>query len=345
MLNGDPSSRDNRMALGGISEDGFTRLVERHRQELHVHCYRLMGTLQDAEDMVQETFLRAWHRRETYEGRASIRAWLYKISTNACLDALRRRPKRYIPITRHGASSISEPIPGDLREPIWLEPYPDHWLQFEGPGPEDRVALHERITLAFIAALHLLPPRQRAALILCDVLDWQASEAATFLDTTVAAIKSALHRARTTLSTHIHHTDVSSDRISDDMLQAQLLSYMRAWETADIDALISLLRNDASFSMPPIPSWYQGKETIRELVSMTVFSGDAYGRWHLAPTGANRQPAFGLYRYSQSDGFYVAYGIQVLTVDMGLIADIITFRVPNLFHHFNLPEIIEQEPA
>lgn len=318
-----------------VDQHEFGTLAEPYRRELQAHCYRMVGSVQDAEDMVQETFLRAWRRRETFEGRASLRAWLYKIATNVCLDALEKRPRRVVPVTRHEVSTLDEPIPPDVTEPIWLEPYPDELLAPDDATPEGRVAARENITLAFIAALHLLPPRQRAVLILRDVLDWQASEVADLLDITVPAVKSALHRARTTLANHEHVGGVEG-RL-DASVMPQLNHYVRAWETADINALLALLKADATFSMPPIPAWYRGRDTIGELVNRTVFRGEANGRWRLLPTRANGQPAFGLYRRDEALGVYSPYGIQVLTLDGGEIADIITFRNGVLFPYFKLP--------
>ena len=327
--------------LTGLDQEAFGILAGPFRRELGAHCYRMMGTVQDAEDMVQETFLRAWRRRETYEGRASFRAWLYKIATNACLDALRQRPRRAVPRTRQPASDSAEPMLPSLMEPIWLEPYPDDWLVVGDDSPEDYISSREDIALAFIAALHLLPARQRAVLILRDVLDWQASEVADLLDTSVSAVKSALHRARSTLAANQVMPD--SDEVAyplDERTQTQLDQYVRAWENGDVDALLHLLTSDAAFSMPPTPSWYRGRDEVGDLVAKTIFSGDAVGRWSLLPTRANRQIAFGLYRQSDDPAVYAAYGVQVLTFSAGLIADITTFRTPALVPYFNLPTTI-----
>lgn len=327
--------------LSQLDARGFGERVEPHRRELHVHCYRMLGSLQDAEDMVQETFLRAWRRRETYAGRASVRAWLYRIATNVCLDALDKRPRRAVPWTRSPAGSLDAPIPPSVTEPVWLEPYPDEWLADESDSPERIVAARRHITLAFVAALHLLPPRQRAILILRDVLDWQANEVADLLDTSVPAVKSALHRARATLAAH-DLTDRLDDAVSalDTGAQQRLAAYVRAWEQADVDGLMALLTEDATFSMPPIPSWYAGRSVVVALVAKTIFAGDAVGRWRLLPTRANRQIAFGLYRLDPDAGVYRAYGVQVLTFAARDIADITTFRDPALVPRFNLPETL-----
>lgn len=323
--------------MQALDQHEFSGLIESYRRELQAHCYRMMGSIQDAEDMVQESFLKAWHRRDTFEGRASLRAWLYKICTNTCLDALRRRPRRYAPVTHEAVSTLAEPIAPEIPEPIWLEPYPDHLLYVNHADVEEQFSRQENIALAFVVALHVLPPRQRAVLILCDVLEWRARETAVLLGTTAAAVKSALHRARSTLAARGYVRDTVSTGIPDEALLRQLDAYVCAWEQADVAALVSLLMEDATFSMPPIPSWYRGKDTIHNLVSMTVFSGQARGRWRLLPTRANRQPAFGVYRQSERSGEHDAYGIQVLTFQDGLIADIITFRNPALLKRFNLP--------
>jgi len=326
------------MNLTTIDQQEFGALTEPHRRELYVHCYRMMGSVQDAEDMVQDTFLKAWRRRETFEGRASFRAWLYKIATNVCLDALEKRTRRVIPFTREGVSSLDQPIPPDVKEPIWLEPFPDEWLAWDDVGPDGHYVERENITLAFIAVLHLLPPRQRAVLILRDVLEWEASEVADLLGVTVASVKSALHRARQTMTAHERaNLEGIAPQTLDHARQSLLENYVRAWQTADINGLLALLREDATFSMPPIPSWYQGRTTIGGLVRKTIFAGDSSGRWRLLPTRANGQIAFGLYRRDEAHGIYSAYGIQVLTFsDDGQIADIITFRHPTLIAAFKL---------
>ncbi len=323
--------------LSTLDEQAFGAMTEPHRRELQVHCYRMLGSVHDAEDMVQETFLRAWRRRETFKGRASFRAWLYKIATNVCLDTLEHRQRRGLPVTHQEQGQRDEPIPAMIREPIWLEPYPDLLLTSEETSPEGQVSARENIGLAFIAALHLLPPRQRAVLILRDVLDWQASETAELLEMSVPAVKSALHRARSTLANHSFEAGMPP---LDETTQARLDQYVQAWETADIEALLTLLTADATFSMPPIPAWYQGRETIRWLVSKTVFSGEGQGRWRMSPTRANQQVAFGLYKQADDGQGYKAYGIQVLRFQGDRITDITTCINPALFPYFKLPPSI-----
>jgi RNA polymerase sigma-70 factor (ECF subfamily) len=323
-----------------MDQQEFGALVEQYRRELHVHCYRMLGSVHDADDMVQETLLRAWRRREILEEISSLRAWLYRIATNVCLDALKSRPRRSVPRTRSAASTLDEPIPQEIAEPIWLEPYADALLQTGGPGPEEHAVAREHISIAFMVALHRLPPRQRAVLLLRDVLGWPASEVAALLNTTVAAVKSALHRARALLADQRAASDADHVWPLDSVAQTQLDAYVRAWHAADIAALVRLLAEDATYSMPPIPAWYRGRETIRALMLRTVFSTPSQRRWRLLPTRANRQPAFGLYLRADTPACYSAYGIQLVTLHDGLIADVLTFRDPSLFPYFNLPMTI-----
>ena len=321
------------------SQAEFSQFAEPYRRELQVHCYRMLGSIQDAEDLVQETLLRAWQKLETFEGRASFRAWLYKIATNACLDALDRRPHRTLPPLRQAASDPQEPPVPPITEPIWLEPIPDELAAGIETSPEARYDARESITLAFLAALQVLPPRQRAILILRDVLDMPAEQAAQVLDLTVSAANSALHRARVTLARHYHARGLESIKAvpTDSRMRELLDRYVHAWESADVDALISLLKEDVTFPMPPFPFWYQGKAAIRAFVLGVMFSGDARGRWRVLPTRANAHPAMAFYQREPGTGVYRAFAVQVLTFDGELVADITTFGYPGLFRHFGLP--------
>jgi RNA polymerase sigma-70 factor (ECF subfamily) len=330
------------LSLRDIDQHRFSNLTEPYRRELRAHCYRMLGSVQEAEETVQETFWRAWSRRDTYEGRSSLRAWLYKISTNLCIDLLRRRPRRALPVSRGEAATLEQPIPASVNEPVWLEPYPtEHPAPLE-TQPEARYSASESIRLAFLTLLHLLPPRQRAVLVLRDVLGWQANEAAEALELTVPAVKSALHRARSTLAAHRPRLqrDQITAQVGDQEIQRLLERYMRAWETADVDGLVALLRDDGTFSMPPIPSWYQGRGDIGRLVSRTIFSGQAAGRWRLLPTRANDQYAFGLYKLNEGGGTFAGYGIQALALAGDQILDITTFRDPALLSFFGLPPVL-----
>lgn len=325
--------------LKHMSQDEFGALAESHRRELRAHCYRMLGSVHEADEIVQETIWRAWDRRETYQGHSTIRAWLYKIATNLCIDTLRQRPRRGLPITRENASTLEQPIPPSINEPIWLEPFPFDFPAPEDYNPETKYSLSESVKLAFLTSLHLLPPRQRAVLILRDVLDWQTDDVADTLGQTVSSVKSALHRARTTLARH-HQTlqrENITGQITDEALRRRLDCYVKAWETADIDGLVALLKDDCTYSMPPIPSWYSGRENIAGLVRKTVFTGQASGRWRLVSTRANGQPGFGLYRLNEAKGNHEAYGIQVVTLDGDLIIDITSFRNSALLAFFDLP--------
>ncbi len=322
----------------------FSALTEPYRRELQVHCYRILGSLQDAEDLVQETLLRAWRRLDTYEGRASIRAWLYKIATNACLDALDKRSRRVLPSMLSPATDASQPFTPPVDEPIWLEPLPDHLIVETASDPEARYSLHESVTLAFVAALQSLPPRQRAVLILRDVLDWRASEVADLLDLTVSAVNSALHRARVTLSRHYHGSAAENVTGSpaDDHVRALLDRYVSAWESADVAGLTALLKEDAVLNMPPSPSWYHGRDAIRAFLQSTIFGSVAFpgsgaGRWRLTPTRANGQPGFGVYLRGPS-GAYAAFGIIVVAIDGDRVASITHFGAPTLLARFGLPD-------
>ena len=325
------------------SQAEFSRLAEPHRRELITHCYRITGSLLDAEDLVQETFLRAWRRLETYEGRAPFRAWLYKIATHACLDALKRQPGRSLPPTRSTPLGPGQPMQPPVDEPVWLEPFPDELLAPAESSPEARFEARESISLAFLTALQLLPPRQRAVLILRDVLGWQASEAAGLLEASVPAVTSLLHRARTTLASHYSSRGqpAAPEAQADPQTRRLLERYVQAWEEADVDGLVSLLREDATFPMPPSPSWYQGRPAIRAFIAATILDGQARGRWHLLQALANAQPAYAWYRRDESGG-YQAFAIQVLTLDGELLSDVTTFANRALFPYFNLPMSLEE---
>lgn len=328
--------------LKEMSQTDFETLVAAHQGVIRAHCYRMLGSAQEADDMAQETFWRAWQRRETFAGRAAVRTWLYRIATNLCIDSLRKRPRRGLPVTRQAAARLDEPIPDSIREPIWLEPYPFEYAGPEADNPEAKYSAKESVQLAFLNSLQVLPPRQRAVLILCDVLGWRIGEAAETLEQTLPAVKSALHRARATLAEQQKKfgAEPAEAPAPDSELQRQLARYVRAWEAADVDAFAALLKEECSFSMPPIPSWYSGRANVAGLVRKTVFGGQAAGRWRLLPTRANGQPGFGLYRIDEQTGIYQAYGIQVVTFAGAEIQDVVTFRNPALVGLFGLAPIV-----
>jgi RNA polymerase sigma-70 factor (ECF subfamily) len=328
-------------ARRGDSE-AFSSLTEPHRLELRIHCYRMLGSLEDAEDQVQETFLRAWRRLETYEGRASFRAWLYKIATNACLDALAHRPKRILPQESATPSDPSDLLPLPVNEPTWIEPFPEEWFAPASSNPEARYDAYESISLAFLVALQVLPPRQRTVLILSDVLAWSMAEIADTLGTTVSSVTSLIHRARATMQRRNITGRQDTIRMGkpDDQTRKLLDRYVHAWETADIEGIVSLLTEDATFPMPPMPFWIRGKPAIRTLIGGTILSGETQDRWKLVSIRANGQSGFAFYRIDEATRTYHPFALQILTIENGLISDATTFGFPALFRHFNLPPIL-----
>jgi RNA polymerase sigma-70 factor (TIGR02960 family) len=302
----------------------FAELVERHRRELHVHCYRMLGSFEEAEDVVQETFLRAWRNRESFEGGPGFRAWLYRIATNACLDALRRSSRRVASL--HSFAEVP-----------WLQPYPDRLLDEIAPRdaePDAVVVAKETISLAFIAAIQLLPPRQRAVLILREVLGWSAGETASLLDTTVAGVNSALQRARATLQEQrpARRHDWSASDLSKDERRL-LQSFIDAHERADAAAAVALVREDIRVTMPPHPWCFEGVAALAPLLHQGLTEP---GDWRLVPTRANRQPTAATYLRRPGDTEFRAFKFDVLRVEDGAIAEITTFGA-TLFPEFGLP--------
>lgn len=334
-------------ALNGDAQR-FSELTEPFRRELQVHCYRILGSLHEAEDIVQETMLRAWKRLDTYEGRASFRSWLYKIATNASLDALdQRRGRRLLPTQCGPAADPQLQIAPPTQEILWLEPMPDEWLgDPSAQNPEARYTEAESVSLAFLTALQALRPRQRAVLILRDVLDFSANETAEVLELTLPSVNSALHRARVALSDQYQEPEQPTKQVSDERTQRLLDDFVRAWETADVDGLVALLKQDAALAMPPSPSWYQGAEAIRIFVASTIFAeggmfgGQAAGRWRLKQTSANAAPAFVIYQ-GTAPGQYQAFGIHVLELENGKLSQLTSFIDPSLPSRFGFPAKLE----
>jgi RNA polymerase sigma-70 factor (ECF subfamily) len=313
----------------------FERLAEPFRKEVQLHCYRMLGSLHDAEDLVQETLLRAWRGLAEYEGRASFRSWLYRIATNACLNVLasRKSARRVLP---DALGPPAETWPQEAADLAWLEPYPDAELE-EGsaaPGPEARYELREAVQLAFVAAIQYLAPRQRAVLLLRDVLGWSAAEAAQLLDVSVASINSALQRARATLDARY-----ASDRPvePDEARRALLDRYVQTWEAADLDGFVALLKDDAILLMPPHREWYAGRAAIRGFFGR---AWSRYGEFRLLRTAANGQPAFGLYARKQESTEFRAHSLQVLTTRHAEIEVLTNFRNAGLFEAFGLPLVL-----
>jgi RNA polymerase sigma-70 factor, ECF subfamily len=312
-------------------ESAFAELVEPHRRELQVHCYRMLGSLEDSEDLVQETFLRAWRNRTSFEGRSSLRAWLYRIATNACLDALERRPRS--PSLHDGAQAVAE-VP-------WLQPFPDQLLEIptSDAEPEAEVVAKETIELAFIAAIQLLPPRQRAVLISRDVLGWSAAESAALLGVSVAAVNSALQRARATLKEHLprHRLEWSPGSDPSQEERELLQRYMEATERGDAEGMIKLLREDAFCAMPPQPEWYVGAEAIVEAWVRGGFGDDSWGHLRCVLTRANTQPAVACYLKRTGDSEYRPLALDVLRIEDGEVAEVIAFELKPLLKALGLP--------
>ena len=309
-------------------ESAFAALTERYRRELHVHCYRMLASFDEAEDAVQETFLRAWRSRDSFDGSGLVRAWLYKIATNVCLDAIRRSARRL--------SSMET-----IREVPWITPYPDRLLDEMAPTedePDAVVVTRETIELAFLAALQVLPPRQRATLIARDVLGWPASETASALDTTVASVNSALQRARATLQAHMpaKRTDWSPGEPSE-AERALLASFIEAHERGDAALAVSIASQDLRITMPPAPLLFEGIGVIRPLLENAFADGSD---WRLVPTVANRMPTAASYLKAPGDDTYRAFKFDVLRIVDGRIAEITTFGWA-LFPQFGLPETLE----
>jgi RNA polymerase sigma-70 factor, ECF subfamily len=331
------SALDERLVAAATHGDAaaFSALSERHRSELQVHAYRMLGSLEDAQDAVQEALLRAWRSRATYDGRSTFRAWLYRITTNACLRILERRPRRLVPYEAGPAAELGSPPqpPADLP---WLQPYPDVLLD-DGPRPDDAVVARETIELAFLAAIQHLPPRQRAVLILRDALDWSASETAVVFEMSVAAVNSALQRARATLKEQLPAARLEWATAADaeDDERSLLQTYMEAWERHDSTRLVALLRDDVRLAMPPHPTWYDGREAVAAFLSDVAFRpGQEAHRF--VPMRANRQPAFAVYRGEGADAR--PFAIHVVRVESGLVTDMHFFLYPELFPAFGLPE-------
>ncbi len=320
----------------------FQQLAESYRYQLQVHCYRMLGSLHEAEDLVQETFLRAWRARERFEGRSSFRNWLYRIATNACLNAIaaRTQSRRILP------DAFGPPSTEPLRAPrpeeadiAWLEAYPDTALNEIAdatPGPESRYELHESVQLAFIAAIQQLPARQRAVLLLRDVLGWSAIETAQLLDATVASVNSALQRARATLEQHGGTHEVGTRSTPDAAQRVLLERYVQTWEASDMDGFAALLKEDAMLRMPPRPQWYLGRDAIRTFFGW-IRQPPAAGGSRVILTGANAQPAFAHYTLTDDGAALRAQAIQVLTIEHGSIAVLTAFLDTRLFPKFGLP--------
>jgi len=308
-------------------ETAFARLIEPYRSQLHAHCYRMLGSVHDAEDAMQEVSLRAWRALGRFEGRSSLRSWLYTIATNTCLNQIERRPKRVLPVD-YASAADPHGGPGEpVVESVWIEPYPDELIGVEDgiAGPEARYEQRESVELAFVAALQLLPGSQRAVLILREVLGFSAQEVADALDTTVASVNSALQRARKAVEERAPEQSQQATlrELGDERLSEIVERYMEAWESKDVDTVMELLAEDASFTMPPLASWFGGEESIRIFLEGWPLSGA--WRWRPIPARANGQPALAFYIWDEDEGAYLPFALNVLTFRGEKISDVTAF--------------------
>ncbi len=317
--------------------DAFEALVAPFRDELQAHCYRILGSLADAEDALQESLTAAWRGLARFEGRASARTWLYRVTTSRCMDSLRsasRRRSTSVPLM-----DVEPPEPTRMGEVLWLEPYPDKLLEAvadPAAGPEARYVEREAISLAFITALQLLPPRQRAALILADVLDFSAREVAELLETTEHAVYGAVKRARATLAKQLPKFE-PPPMPNSPAEQKVLAQLVRAWEECDTEAIVALVTDSVWLRMPPNPLEYQGKELARRWFASIAFREGR--RFRLLPTRANGQPAFGVYLYSPLSGIAHAFGLIVITLSGERVSAITRFE-NGVMPRFGLPRFV-----
>jgi RNA polymerase sigma-70 factor, ECF subfamily len=321
-------------AARGGDDEAFRRLVEPYRGELHAHCYRMLGSVHDAEDALQESMLRAWRGLPRFEGRSSVRSWLYTIATNTSLNAIGKRPKRVLPIDYAPAADPHEGPGEPITESVWIEPYADERLGLEDgyAAPEARYEQRESVELAFIAALQHLPANQRAVLVLRDVLGFSAREAAETLETTTASVNSALQRARKAVEDRLpdQSQQTTLRALGDDRVREIVDGYVDAWERADVSAVVAMLTEDAAFAMPPLRTWFGGREAIEIWLANSPLSG-AF-RWRPIPAQANGQPALAYYSWDDDEGAYLPFALNVLSFRGDQISEVtafITRRAPD----------------
>ena len=308
-------------------EDAYRRLVEPHRAELHAHCYRMLGSVHDADDALQEAMLRAWRSLPRFEGRSSPRSWLYRIATNTCLDAIARRPMRVLPLD-YAPPADPHGGPGEpVVESVWVEPYPDERMGVQDglAAPEARYELRESVELAFVAALQHLPANQRAVLILREVLGFSAKEVAETLDTSVASVNSALQRARRTVDERLpERTQQATLRaLGEDGLRDVVERYVDAWQRADVDAVVSMLTEDAAFAMPPLATWFRGRDEIAIFLAGWPLSG--LWRWRPLQVRASGQPALAFYAWDEQESAHLPFALNVLSLRGDRISDVTAF--------------------
>jgi RNA polymerase sigma-70 factor (ECF subfamily) len=340
-----PREQELLAAAQAGDEGAFGRLIEPYRSELQAHAYRMLGSLHDAEDAMQETMLRAWRSIARFEGRSSLRSWLYTIATNSSLRLIERRPKRVLPIEFGPPADPHGEVGKPLVESTWVEPYPDDRLPAddESASPEARYEQRESVELAFTAALQHLPPRQRAALIMTDVLGFSPAEVAEALDATPAAVYSALQRARKATEEQLpdRSQQETAEELGDEHVHQIVNRFMEAWEAADVDRIRALLTDDCVLAMPPWAEWFNGRDAVVEFLPRGPFRSGR--RWKLVPTQANGQPALASY-WTDDEGALHGEGIVVLSfAGDGRISQITSFRDDNLFASFGLPKTMDSE--
>jgi RNA polymerase sigma-70 factor (TIGR02960 family) len=313
--------------------DQFQLLVQPFRRELAAHCYRMLGSLADAEDQVQETLLSAWRGIDGFEGRSSIRSWLYKIATNGCLDTIRRRPRRGLPMEHGAPAEPTAALSGPDPELPWIDPCPDLLWQATLQTPEATLSARESVQLAFIVALQHLPATQRSVLILREVVGWPAAEVAELLDTTVVSVNSALQRARATLDER--RAKLATGSQPDEALLAR---YLKAWESGDLPALVALLHEDVVTTMPPLPTWFRGKTALAEFLAPRI---GGPGERRTVRVACADQLAFAFYR-KQPDGTFRGTAVEVMMTAGGAITELHVFLEPALLAHFGLPAQLDR---
>src|SRR5215207_6876900 len=308
-------------------EDAYRRLVEPRHAELHAHCYRMLGSVHDAEDSLQEALLRAWRGLSRFEDRSSLRSWLYRISTNTCLDAIARRSKRVLPLD-YGPPADPHDSPGEpLVESVWVEPYPDAGVGEGFAAPDARYEQRESVELAFVTALQHLPATQLAVLILREVLGFSAAEVARALDTTVPAVNSALQRARAAVEERVPERSQQAvlREVGDDGVRQLVDRYVEAWERCDVEAFVGLLSEEVAVAMPPLPMWYAGLDSVRVWAETSSMSGE--WRWKALRTSANGQPALGFYAWDAGRRAYLPFALNVLTLEGRAVSGVVAFIV------------------
>jgi RNA polymerase sigma-70 factor, ECF subfamily len=300
------------------NDEAFGRLVEPYRGELHSHCYRMLGSLHDADDALQDALLRAWRALARFEQRSSLRTWLYRIATNACLEVIRRRRERLLPLDFGPPADPNAPFEPPVTEDVWVEPYPDAAMTYEQ---------REGVELAFVAALQHLPATQRAVLILREVLGFSAAEVAGVLDTTVPAVNSALQRARAAVEARVPERSQQTvlRELGDDGVRELVERYVEAWERCDVEAFVGLLTEDVAVAMPPLPMWYAGVDAVRVWAETSSLSGE--WRWKVVRTSANGQPALGFYAWDADENAYLPFALNVLTLQGSAVSGVVAFIV------------------